>query len=141
MQEMCKPGDIPLMKQDVRVINEVSPDANFAIADEVLLPCSMVEEEVKLQMEREKEESDKAKTDGPGVPLNATHFSKLEELLTKTQLYTEFLFENMEGITCVMLSRLYIANFSRRFFSPNFKFSIDLLLDKCVFMVQFCLAE
>ncbi|OMO56882.1 SNF2-related protein [Corchorus capsularis] len=66
--------------------------------DSSLLSEEMVNEEEKLLEARLKEE---AKEEGPeeAVNLNETQFTRLDELLTQTQLYSEFLLEKMEDIT------------------------------------------
>ncbi|XP_071708514.1 ATP-dependent DNA helicase DDM1 [Rutidosis leptorrhynchoides] len=61
-----------------------------------LLPDAIIEEEVKLEQQRTIEEEDVAK-EAPN--LNETQFTKLDELLTQTQLYSEFLLEKMDDIT------------------------------------------
>ncbi|XP_068656090.1 ATP-dependent DNA helicase DDM1-like isoform X3 [Aristolochia californica] len=61
-----------------------------------LISRAMAEEEKKLQQIRVKEELE---MDGAHATLNDTQFSKLDELLSQTQLYSEFLLENMEDIT------------------------------------------
>ncbi|EPS73256.1 hypothetical protein M569_01495, partial [Genlisea aurea] len=59
----------------------------------------MEEEEKKLLEERLKEESQES-TDVKEEPhLNGIQFTKLDELLTQTQLYSEFLLEKMDDIT------------------------------------------
>ncbi|KAJ3672852.1 hypothetical protein LUZ60_006226 [Juncus effusus] len=62
--------------------------------DDSFITKAMKEEEDKLQEDRAKEEADRAKKLDPNFK-----FSKLEELLTQTQLYSEFLLEKMEDIT------------------------------------------
>ncbi|XP_042014942.1 ATP-dependent DNA helicase DDM1-like [Salvia splendens] len=61
-----------------------------------LISKAMVEEEEKLLEERLKEEEQKPVE---GASLNGTQFTKLDELLTQTQLYSEFLLEKMDDIT------------------------------------------
>nr|GMC94962.1 ATP-dependent DNA helicase DDM1 isoform X1 [Ipomoea batatas]GMC98671.1 ATP-dependent DNA helicase DDM1 isoform X1 [Ipomoea batatas] len=59
---------------------------------------SMLKEEEILSenpLKEEEEENDPNKTE----ELNETQFSRLDELLTQTQLYSEFLFEKMDDIT------------------------------------------
>ncbi|CAA0822877.1 ATP-dependent DNA helicase DDM1 [Striga hermonthica] len=64
-----------------------------------LLSKTMVEEDEKLLEVRLKEEDGKA-NDSKGEPLlNDIQFTKLDELLTQTQLYSEFLLEKMDDIT------------------------------------------
>ncbi|KAL6521505.1 ATP-dependent DNA helicase ddm1 [Orobanche gracilis] len=59
---------------------------------------TMEEEEKKLQEERLKEE-EKATEPKEEPLLNDIQFTKLNELLTQTQLYSEFLLEKMDDIT------------------------------------------
>ncbi|XP_042018136.1 ATP-dependent DNA helicase DDM1-like [Salvia splendens] len=61
-----------------------------------LISKAMEEEEEKLLEERLKEEEQKPIE---GASLNDTQFTKLDELLTQTQLYSEFLLEKMDDIT------------------------------------------
>ncbi|KAJ4791300.1 chromatin remodeling 1 [Rhynchospora pubera] len=64
--------------------------------DTSLITEAMKQEEQKLQEEREREEEEAAKS----MKLDPNFkFSKLDELLTQTQLYSEFLLERMENIT------------------------------------------
>ncbi|XP_077216918.1 ATP-dependent DNA helicase DDM1-like isoform X2 [Tasmannia lanceolata] len=59
----------------------------------------MTEEEERLHAARE-EESSRVKSEEGKVPiLDGDRFSKLDELLTQTQLYSEFLLEKMDDIT------------------------------------------
>ncbi|KAF7828842.1 ATP-dependent DNA helicase DDM1 [Senna tora] len=78
------------MKEEVDVKNE----------EPLLIPSSMAEEEENLLEARIKEEEEESKNMPEEAPnLNDTQFSKLEELLTQTQLYSEFLLEKMDDIT------------------------------------------
>ncbi|CAH2043122.1 unnamed protein product, partial [Thlaspi arvense] len=66
--------------------------------DASLIPEAMVKEEEKLLKIREDEE--KASVGSVEAPdLNDTQFTRLDELLTQTQLYSEFLLEKMDDIT------------------------------------------
>ncbi|XP_028788422.1 ATP-dependent DNA helicase DDM1-like isoform X1 [Neltuma alba] len=61
---------------------------------------SMEEEEKQLLETRIKEEKEESKHEPDEAPkLNESQFSKLDELLTQTQLYSEFLLEKMDDIT------------------------------------------
>ncbi|OVA18695.1 SNF2-related [Macleaya cordata] len=62
------------------------------------LLSKMAEEEEKLQETRVKEEESEIGVKEE-VILNDTQFNKLDELLTQTKLYSEFLLEKMEDIT------------------------------------------
>lgn len=62
----------------------------------------MEEEDEKLQEERLKEEEEEKANEPKEEPhLNDIQFTKLDELLTQTQLYSEFLLEKMDDITKV----------------------------------------
>lgn len=61
-----------------------------------LVPKSMAEEEEKLLEVRFKEEEAQCEE---APDLNDTQFNKLDELLTQTKLYSEFLLEKMDDIT------------------------------------------
>lgn len=62
----------------------------------------MAEEEQKLLEARVKEEEAKRLEDSTeSAKLNDNQFTKLDELLTQTQLYSEFLLEKMDDITFV----------------------------------------
>lgn len=70
---------------------------------------SMLKEEEILSenpLKEEEEENDPNKTE----ELNETQFSRLDELLTQTQLYSEFLFEKMDDITVVYYPITYMKN-------------------------------
>ncbi|CAN1344221.1 ATP-dependent DNA helicase DDM1 [Linum perenne] len=67
------------------------------ILDSSLISSTMKEEEEKLALSREKEV--KADSEQAAPQLNDSQFTKLDELLTQTQLYTEFLLEKMDEIT------------------------------------------
>ncbi|CAI0473485.1 unnamed protein product [Linum tenue] len=68
------------------------------IGDSSLISKTMKEEEEKLLNCRVKEEE--AKSEEQAAPhLNDSQFTKLDELLTQTQMYTEFLLEKMDAIT------------------------------------------
>ncbi|PIN06882.1 DNA repair protein, SNF2 family [Handroanthus impetiginosus] len=65
-----------------------------------LISKTMEEEEEKLQEERLKEEEEEKEIEPKEEPhLNDIQFTKLDELLTQTQLYSEFLLEKMDDIT------------------------------------------
>lgn len=65
-----------------------------------LISKSMAQEEEKLQEARVKEELERDRSNDTAASfMNDTQFSKLDELLTQTQLYSEFLLEKMEDIT------------------------------------------
>ncbi|KAL0921858.1 hypothetical protein M5K25_008972 [Dendrobium thyrsiflorum] len=66
--------------------------------DTLLISKTMEEEEEKL-LEKRMREEDTAKQEEQVMPSLEVKFSKLDELLTQTQLYSEFLLEKMEDIT------------------------------------------
>lgn len=67
--------------------------------DSSLISKAMAEEEHKLLDARVKEEKEGEPDEA--AALNDSQFTKLDELLTQTQLYTEFLLEKMDDITFV----------------------------------------
>ncbi|KAF3591234.1 hypothetical protein DY000_02024162 [Brassica cretica] len=68
--------------------------------DSSLISEAMAQEEEQLLKIREDEEiAKRAAGSGEAPDLNDTQFTKLDELLTQTQLYSEFLLEKMEDIT------------------------------------------
>lgn len=66
-----------------------------------LISRSMFEEENKLLQARLKEEAEQEEPE-EAPKLNDSQFTRLDELLTQTQLYSEFLLEKMEDITSVL---------------------------------------
>lgn len=84
-------------KDDLKVEEEMLIDAKNG--DTSLISQAMAEEELKLLEEREKEEVDDEVKEAP--PLVDSQYTKLDELLTQTQLYSEFLLEKMDDITKV----------------------------------------
>ena len=72
--------------------------------DSSLISKEMAEEEQKLLEARVKdEEAEKLEDSKESAKLNDNQFTKLDELLTQTQLYSEFLLEKMDDITFVCL--------------------------------------
>ncbi|CAI9781032.1 unnamed protein product [Fraxinus pennsylvanica] len=67
--------------------------------DSSIISKSMAEEEERLMGERLKEEEEKMNEPKEEPHLNDIQFTKLDELLTQTQLYSEFLLEKMDTIT------------------------------------------
>ncbi|KDP38310.1 hypothetical protein JCGZ_05196 [Jatropha curcas] len=67
--------------------------------DSSLISGAMAEEEEKLLEARVKQEAEQEKEPAEAPHLNDSQFTKLDELLTQTQLYSEFLLEKMEEIT------------------------------------------
>lgn len=89
MKDVCKES------VDGKLEEEVLIDGK---GDTSLISTDMVAEEEKLLEERVKEEVDGNKE---APQLNDSQFTKLDELLTQTQLYSEFLLEKMDDITKV----------------------------------------
>ncbi|KAI3462493.1 hypothetical protein Pfo_019156 [Paulownia fortunei] len=83
-------------KENLDVKLEVEVDTGNR--DYSLVSKTMEEEEEKLKEERLKEE-EKATESKEEPHLNDIQFTKLDELLTQTQLYSEFLLEKMDDIT------------------------------------------
>ncbi|XP_010464936.1 PREDICTED: ATP-dependent DNA helicase DDM1-like isoform X2 [Camelina sativa] len=67
--------------------------------DSTLISEAMAREEEQLLKIREDEEQVNNAGSADAPDLNETQFTKLDELLTQTQLYSEFLLEKMEDIT------------------------------------------
>ena len=73
------------------------------VKTEECISKSMEKEEEKLLGTRIKEEEKDCKQEPMETAnLNDIQFTKLDELLTQTQLYTEFLLEKMDDITFVI---------------------------------------
>ncbi|KAE8664239.1 ATP-dependent DNA helicase DDM1 [Hibiscus syriacus] len=89
MKEKCEEEIIKL--EEETLVDAKNGDAS-------LLSEAMVKEEEKLMEDRLKED---IKQEEPEelVHLNDTQFTRLDELLTQTQMYSEFLLEKMEDIT------------------------------------------
>ncbi|XP_074275283.1 ATP-dependent DNA helicase DDM1-like [Silene latifolia] len=90
--------DDPKEEAEVKLEDNVLIDAKNG--DSILISKKMAEEEEKLLEARVKEEETEVEIlpEAP-VQLNDTQFSKLDDLLTQTQLYSEFLLEKMDDIT------------------------------------------
>ncbi|RDY07314.1 ATP-dependent DNA helicase DDM1, partial [Mucuna pruriens] len=86
--------DVCDLKEEVKLeeeaIADVKDDGSFLISK------TMAEEEEKLHEARIKEEEAQCEE---ALDLNDTQFNKLDELLTQTKLYSEFLLEKMDDIT------------------------------------------
>lgn len=85
-------------KDDIGIKSEAENDAENGVSS--LITKTMVHEEEKLLEERLKKD-EKADENEEKPNLNDIQFSKLDELLTQTQLYSEFLLEKMDNITQV----------------------------------------
>ncbi|KAL0431247.1 UNVERIFIED_CONTAM: ATP-dependent DNA helicase DDM1 [Sesamum radiatum] len=88
--EDCKENLVVKLEADVEAENR-----NYS-----LVSRTMEEEEEKLLEERLKEEEEEKANEPREEPhLNDIQFTKLDELLSQTQLYSEFLLEKMDDIT------------------------------------------
>lgn len=93
------------VKSEEELLLDVKDDGSSLISK------SMVEEEEKLLEARIKEEEAQCEA---APDLTDTQFNKLDELLTQTKLYSEFLLEKMDDITLVLLFSfvpLFCVNF------------------------------
>ncbi|XP_010263689.1 PREDICTED: ATP-dependent DNA helicase DDM1 [Nelumbo nucifera] len=94
--------DEGICKEEARVGSEDDDILSFEAknGDSSLISRAMAKEEEMLQEARFKEEEyEREKREGEAPVMNDTQFTKLDELLTQTQLYSEFLLEKMEDIT------------------------------------------
>uniref|UniRef100_UPI00383BF73A ATP-dependent DNA helicase DDM1,Lymphoid-specific helicase chimera n=1 Tax=Arabidopsis thaliana TaxID=3702 RepID=UPI00383BF73A len=89
-EENCEEKSVTVVEEEILLAKN---------GDSSLISEAMAQEEEQLLKLREDEE--KANNAGSAVApnLNETQFTKLDELLTQTQLYSEFLLEKMEDIT------------------------------------------
>ncbi|KAK7309289.1 hypothetical protein RJT34_05880 [Clitoria ternatea] len=86
--------DVCGIKEEVKLEEEMIADVKDDVSS--LVSKTMALEEEKLLHSRIKEE-EAQREEAPG--LNDTQFNKLDELLTQTKLYSEFLLEKMDDIT------------------------------------------
>jgi len=93
VKENCEEKSVTVVEEEILLAKN---------GDSSLISEAMAQEEEQLLKLREDEE--KANNAGSAVApnLNETQFTKLDELLTQTQLYSEFLLEKMEDITIVI---------------------------------------
>ncbi|PSS36469.1 ATP-dependent DNA helicase [Actinidia chinensis var. chinensis] len=90
--------DICKEKMGVKLEEEILLAAKNG--DSSLLSRDMAKEEEKLLEARVKEEEEERANGPQQAPhLNDTQFTRLDELLTQTQLYSQFLLEKMDDIT------------------------------------------
>ncbi|XP_043711558.1 ATP-dependent DNA helicase DDM1-like isoform X2 [Telopea speciosissima] len=93
--------DEEICKEEVKV--ETEDDGTLTDAqngDSSLISGTMAKEEDNLKEARVKEEdAEREKDNEKGPGMDDTQFTKLDELLTQTQLYSQFLLEKMEDIT------------------------------------------
>ncbi|KAK9136358.1 hypothetical protein Syun_015688 [Stephania yunnanensis] len=90
-QDACEEGTVVKSEGDADLTVEAKN------GDSLFISSEMAKEEEKLEEARVKGEEDEEGIEPPAM--DDTQFSKLDELLTQTQLYSEFLLEKMEDIT------------------------------------------
>lgn len=83
--------------------------------DSSLISRAMADEEEKLLDARVKENEGCENYQDEAPNLNDSQFTKLDELLTQTQLYTEFLLEKMDDITFVHVFHCLTYDFCSRY--------------------------
>ncbi|KAJ8545834.1 hypothetical protein K7X08_018417 [Anisodus acutangulus] len=86
-------------KEELAVKLEEEVISDVENADTTRIPEYMAKEEEILLRARAKEEEEQLNKLKESPILNDTQFTKLDELLTQTQLYSEFLLEKMDNIT------------------------------------------
>ncbi|XP_004232396.1 ATP-dependent DNA helicase DDM1-like [Solanum lycopersicum] len=86
-------------KEDLTVKLEEEVSLYSENGDATHIPENMAKEEEILIKTRAKEEEEQLNNLKEVPILNDTQFTKLDELLTQTQLYSEFLLEKMDNIT------------------------------------------
>lgn len=89
------------MKTEANLEEETLEDGNSC--DAFLVPEALKEEEERLLEARVKEEGLESVKGEDGAHLDDSQFKRLDELLSQTKLYTEFLMENMEDVEPVLL--------------------------------------
>lgn len=82
------------VKSEEEVLADVKDDGSSLVSK------SMAEEEEKLLKARMNEDEAQCEE---APDLNDAQFNKLDELLTQTKLYSEFLLEKMDDITLVFI--------------------------------------
>ncbi|XP_062153976.1 ATP-dependent DNA helicase DDM1 [Alnus glutinosa] len=90
-EDLCKE------KMEVKSEEDTLPVAENG--DSSLISRLMAEEEEKLLEARIKEDEERRKEPQAEAKLNDRQFTKLDELLTQTQMYSDFLLEKMDDIT------------------------------------------
>ncbi|KAJ4897855.1 ATP-dependent DNA helicase DDM1 [Raphanus sativus] len=90
---------------------DISADSTtFVLTEEEYCEEILLEKEILLAKLRDDEEKANCAASGEAPDLNDTQFTKLDELLTQTQLYSEFSFEKMEDITKANLLFAFLLN-------------------------------
>ena len=120
--------DVCALKEEVKLEEMVTADVKDDGSS--LISKTMVEEEEKLLEARIKEEEVQYEE---AVDLNDIQFNKLDELLTQTRLYSEFLLEKMDDITLVIFNPLLPF-----FFCYLFKRVDFLFLLHCSYSLNIC---
>lgn len=82
--------------------------------DSLLISKTMAEEEEKLLEARVKEDIERKEEMDEPPHLSNTQYSKLDELLTQTQLYSEFLLQKMDDITLVWFDTPFSYGYFRK---------------------------
>lgn len=113
VKENCNEKGVTVVEEEILLAKN---------GDSSLISEAMAQEEEKLLKIREDEE--KANNAGSAVApdLNETQFTKLDELLTQTQLYSEFLLEKMEDITIVIFFISFFFLVSHFWDGSNFSY-------------------
>ncbi|KAJ9703442.1 hypothetical protein PVL29_004988 [Vitis rotundifolia] len=86
-------------KIKVKMEDDILLSLDAKNGDSSLISGTMAKEEEMLMEERVKEEDAEQVVPQEAPHLNDSQFTKLDELLTQTQLYSEFLLEKMDSIT------------------------------------------
>lgn len=90
--------DSCMVKMEVKSEEEALPDAENG--DSSLISTAIAEEEENLLEAQIKEEDEERRKEPQAESqLNDSQFTKLDELLTQTQMYSDFLLEKMDDIT------------------------------------------
>ena len=119
--------DVCALKEEVKLEKEVTADVKDDGTS--LISKTMVEEDNLIEARMKEEE-----VQCEEVPdLNDTQFNKLDELLTQTKLYSEFLLEKMDDITLVIFNPLLPF-----FFCYLFKRVDFLFLLHCSYSLNIC---
>jgi ATP-dependent DNA helicase len=78
-------------------------------SDDAVVTERMLEEEKHLAEERAQKEAAEAEALLKATPnMDEAHFSKLDQLLNQTKIYSQFLLERMDDIAMVGLSRRFV---------------------------------
>ena len=97
-------------KIKVKMEDDILHPLDAKNGDSSLISGTMAKEEEMLMKERVKEEDAEQVVTQEAPHLNDSQFTKLDELLTQTQLYSEFLLEKMDSITFVSSCLHFLMN-------------------------------